>query len=156
MGEKYNNIFDEVCCKIYEFKEENNLKANTLYMGVDKYNELYKFCKRNKVSDCVYENDRQGKVIALTEIKNCVIKISMSGVLYATYEEDYLTKLERKNKEKLIDKLFFSYMEQREIVNSMDSKKLKQIDEDVNDLHKFLEFEYYYDRWVEGNEGGDK
>ena len=151
-----NNIYDEVCCKIYDFRKENNLKANTLYMGVDKYNELYKFCKINKVSDCVYEKDRQGKVIALTEIKNCIIKISTSGVLYVTYEEDYLTKLERKNKEKLIDKLFFSYMEQREIVNSMDSKKLKQIDKDVNDLHKFLEFEYYYDKWVEGNEGGDK
>lgn len=156
MGEKYNNIYDEVCCKIYEFKEENNLKANTLYMGVDKYNELYKFCKRNKVSDCVYEKDRQGKIIALTEIKNCIIKISTSGVLYATYEEDYLTKLERKNKEKLVDKLFFSYMEQRAIINDIDSEKSKQIDEDVNDLHKFLEFEYYYDRWVEGNEGGDK
>ena len=78
-------------------------------------------------------------------------------MLYVAYESSLNKKSKVRDcrKDKLIDKLFLSYTEERDIKNKITNELSEQIDNDLNDLHKFLEFEYYYDKWTE-KKGGDK
>ena len=145
----YNNIYDEICYLIDDYRDKNHIEPNILYMGTNKYNELEDYCKRIGIKPF-------GK-----KIKNCEIRFAFHDMLYVAYDMSYETyerereKEEQKKKDELVKKLLFSYTEEREITSKVTDELSEQMDNDINDLHKFLEFEHYYDRWTE-KKGGDK
>ena len=154
----YNNIYDEICYKIDNYKSISHVRPNILYMGADRYEELFNYCQRVSLSrEVVYEYDDNNEILSLSEIKDCEIRITLHGMLYVAYESSLNKKSKVRDcrKDKLIDKLFLSYIEERDIKNKITYELSEQIDNDLNDLHKFLEFEYYYDKWTE-KKGGDK
>ena len=103
-------------------------KANEVILGI----ECYRFIK-NRIKHMNWDAKFDNKGI-LREILGMIIKI------------DYFRPnlIEVKRNPYLNDPIGFIWLNEEEMKKEVDDKLSKMIDDDLKDLHKFLEFERYY------------
>ena len=104
-------------------------KANEVVLGI----ECYRFIK-NRIEHMNWDAKFDDKGI-LREILGMIIKI------------DYFCPnlIEVRRNVYLNDPIGFIWLNEEEMKKEVDDKLSKMIDDDLKDLHKFLEFEKYYE-----------
>ena len=81
----YNNIYDEICYKIDDYKRISHVRPNILYMGADRYEELFNYCQRVSLSrEVVYEYDDNNEIINASENNNTTTKKSKYSTVIIT------------------------------------------------------------------------
>ena len=118
---------------LYNAKELYNVshkeKANEVILGIS----VYRFIK-NRIRHMNWDAKFDNKGI-LREVLGLNIKI------------DYFCQnlIEVKRNPYLNDPIGFIWLNEEEMKKEVDDKLSKMIDDDLKDLHKFLEFERYYE-----------
>ena len=115
--------------KLYDATHRN--KANEIVMGIDVYRYFKRQIKNNNNPD-FYKAKFDDRGI-LREILGMVIKID--------YMIPYI--IEIRHNPYLKSSVDFIWLNEEEI-KEVDDELSKMIDNDLKDLHKFLEFEEYY------------
>ena len=103
-------------------------KANEVILGI----ECYRFIK-NRIKHMIWDAKFDDKGI-------------LRNVLGLNIKIDYFCPnlIEVKRNPYLNDPIGFIWLSEEEIKKEVDDKLSKMIDDDLKDLHKFLEFERYY------------
>ena len=116
--------------KLYNSTHKN--KGNEIIMGVDIYRYFKNQIKNNNNPD-FYKAKFDDKGI-LREILGMTIKID--------YRIVYL--IEIKHNPYLKSSIDFIWLSEEEIKKEVDDELSEMMDNDIKDLHKFIEFEKYY------------
>ena len=117
--------------KLYDATHRN--KANEIIIGIDAYRYFKHQIKNNNNPD-FYKAKFDDKSI-LREILGMTIKID--------YMIPYI--IEIRHNPYLKSSVDFIWLNEEEMKKEVDDKLSKMIDDDLKDLHKFLEFERYYE-----------
>lgn len=127
------NYDKELFNKLQLFNSCHKNKANEIIMGVDIYRYIKNQIKNNNNPD-FYKARFDDKSI-LREVLGMVIKID--------YSIPYI--IEIKHNPYLKSSVDFIWLSKEEIQSAIPNDELSTlIDDDLKDLHKFLEFEKYY------------
>ena len=124
------NYDRELFNKLQLFNSCHKNKANEIIMGIDAYRYFKNQIKNNPD---FYKAKYDDKGI-LREVLGMVIKID--------YSIPYI--IEIRHNPYLKSSIDFIWLSDEEMKKEVDDKLSKMIDDDLKDLHKFLEFEEYY------------
>ena len=127
------NYDTELFNKLKLFNGTHRNKANEIVIGIDAYRYFKNQIKNNNNAD-FYKAKFDDKSI-LREILGMTIKID--------YMIPYI--IEIRHNPYLHDPLGFIWLSEEEIKKEVDDKLSEMIDNDLKDLHSFLEFERYYE-----------
>ena len=127
------NYDRELFNKLQLFNSCHKNKANEIIIGVDAYRYFKNQIKNNNNPD-FYKAKFDEKGI-LREILGMTIKIDYMIV--------YL--IEIRHNPYLKSSVDFIWLNEEEMKKEVDDELSKMIDDDLKDLHKFLEFEKYYE-----------
>ena len=125
------NYDRELFNKLQLFNSCHRNKANEIIIGIDAYRYFKNQIKNNPD---FYKAKYDDKGI-LREILGMTIKID--------YRIVYL--IEIKHNPYLKSSIDFIWLSEEEMKKEVDDELSKMIDNDLKDLHKFLEFERYYE-----------
>lgn len=117
--------------KLYDATHRN--KANEIVIGIDAYRYFKHQIKNNNNPD-FYKAKFDDRGI-LREILGMTIKID--------YMIPYI--IEIRHNPYLKSSIDFIWLNEEEMKKEVDDELSKMIDDDLKDLHKFLEFERYYE-----------
>ena len=126
------NYDRELFNKLQLFNSCHKNKANEIIMGVDVYRYIKNQIKHNNNPD-FYKAKFDEKGI-LREILGMTIKID--------YSVPYIIII--RHNPYLKSSIDFIWLSEEEMKKEVDDELSKMIDNDLKDLHKFLEFEEYY------------
>lgn len=126
------NYDTELFNKLKLFNETHRNKANEIIIGIDAY-RYFKHQIKNNNNPNFYKAKFDDRGI-LREILGMVIKID--------YMIPYI--IEIRHNPYLKSSVDFIWLREDELKKEIDDKLSKIIDDDLKNLHKFLEFEEYY------------
>ena len=126
------NYDTELFNKLTLFNNTHKNKANEVVLGIDTYRYFKHQIKNNNNPD-FYKAKFDDRGI-LREILGMTIKIDYMIV--------YI--IEIRHNPYLKSSVDFIWLSEEEMKKEVDDKLSKMIDNDLKDLHKFLEFEKYY------------
>ena len=126
------NYDTELLNKLKLFNGTHRNKANEIVMGIDAYRYFKHQIKNNNNPD-FYKAKFDDRGI-LREILSMTIKID--------YMIPYI--IEIRHNPYLKSSIDFIWLNEEEMKKEVDDKLSKMIDDDLKDLHSFLEFEKYY------------
>ena len=126
------NYYRELFSKLTLFNNTHKNKANEVVLGIDTYRYFKHQIKNNNNPD-FYKAKFDDRGI-LREILGMTIKID--------YMIPYI--IEIRHNPYLKSSVDFIWLSEEEMKKEVDDKLSKMIDDDLKDLHKFLEFEKYY------------
>ena len=126
------NYDAELFNKLKLFNGTHKNKANEVILGVDVYRYIKNQIKHNNNPD-FYKAKYDEKGI-LREILGMTIKID--------YSVPYIIII--RHNPYLKSSIDFIWLSEEEMKKEVDDELSKMIDNDLKDLHKFLEFEEYY------------
>ena len=123
------NYLSDLYNAVQLYNTTHKEKANEVILGIS----VYRFIK-NRIRHMNWDAKFDDKGI-LREILGMIIKI------------DYFCPnlIEVKRNPYLFDPIGFIWLSEEEMKKEVDDKLSKMIDDDLKDLHKFLEFERYYE-----------
>ena len=124
------NYDRELFNKLQLFNASHRNKANEIIIGIDAYRYFKNQIKNNPD---FYKAKYDDKGI-LREVLGMVIKID--------YSIPYI--IEIRHNPYLNDPIDFIWLNEEEMKKEVDDELSKMIDDDLKDLHKFIEFEKYY------------
>ena len=127
------NYDSELFNKLKLFNETHRNKANEIIIGIDAYRYFKHQIKNNNNPD-FYKAKFDDKSI-LREILGMTIKID--------YMIPYI--IEIRHNPYLKSSVDFIWLNEEEMKKEIDDELSKMIDNDLKDLHSFLEFEKYYE-----------
>ena len=127
------NYDKELFNKLQLFNSCHKNKANEIIIGIDAY-RYFKHQIKNNNNPNFYKAKFDDKSI-LREILGMTIKID--------YMIPYI--IEIRHNPYLKSSVDFIWLNEEEMKKEVDDKLSKIIDDDLKDLHKFLEFERYYE-----------
>ena len=127
------NYDRELLNKLQLFNSCHKNKANEIIIGIDAYRYFKHQIKNNNNPD-FYKAKFDDRGI-LREILGMVIKID--------YMIPYI--IEIRHNPYLKSSVDFIWLNEEEMKKEVDDKLSKMIDDDLKDLHSFLEFEKYYE-----------
>ena len=127
------NYDTELLNKLKLFNGTHRNKANEIIIGIDAYRYFKHQIKNNNNPD-FYKAKFDDKSI-LREILGMTIKID--------YMIPYI--IEIKHNPYLKSSVDFIWLSEEEMKKEVDDKLSEMIDNDLKDLHSFLEFERYYE-----------
>ena len=127
------NYDRELFNKLQLFNSCHKNKANEIIIGIDAYRYFKNQIKNNNNPD-FYKAKFDDKSI-LREVLGMTIKID--------YSIPYI--IEIRHNPYLNDPIDFIWLNEEEMKKEVDDELSKMIDDDLKDLHSFLEFERYYE-----------
>ena len=127
------NYDTELLNKLKLFNGTHRNKANEIVMGIDTYRYFKNQIKNNNNPD-FYKAKFDDRGI-LREILGMTIKID--------YMIPYI--IEIRHNPYLKSSIDFIWLNEEEMKKEVDDKLSEMINNDLKDLHKFLEFERYYE-----------
>ena len=127
------NYDTELLNKLKLFNGTHKNKANEIVIGIDAYRYFKHQIKNNNNPD-FYKAKLDDRGI-LREILGMTIKID--------YMIPYI--IEIRHNPYLKSSIDFIWLNEEEMKKEVDDKLSEMIDDDLKDLHKFLEFEKYYE-----------
>ena len=127
------NYDRELLNKLQLFNSCHKNKANEIIIGIDAYRYFKRQIKNNNNPD-FYKAKFDDRGI-LREILGMTIKID--------YMIPYI--IEIRHNPYLKSSVDYIWLSEEEMKKEVDDKLSKMIDDDLKDLHKFLEFERYYE-----------
>ena len=127
------NYDKELFNKLQLFNASHRNKANEIIISIDAYRYFKNQIKNNNNPDFYKAKFDDNNI--LREILGMTIKID--------YMIPYI--IEIRHNPYLNDPIGFIWLNEEEMKKEVDDKLSKMIDDDLKDLHKFLEFEEYYE-----------